>query len=362
MRIIQLMPTLSFGDAVGNDAIALQNTIVGMGYRTKIYAENVPDRYLREGIAKKVEDMPVLTSEDVLIYHLSTGTNLNNILPSLTCQKICIYHNITPPSFFAGYDRRSFRLTQQAYIQVEKLKDVFDCCIADSEYNKQDLLDMGYRCPIYVLPILIPFEDYKKMPDAKVKRWYADGRTNLLFVGRVAPNKCHQDVISAFAVYKKQYDADARLFLVGSYRNEESYYLSLCDYYRRLGLTDSDVVFLGHISFEEILAYYTMADVFVCMSEHEGFCVPLVEAMCFQVPIVAYHSSAVPETLKGAGLLLEDKHPAYVAAAIHRLLNDEALRIDLQKKAERRLSEFSYSVISQCFEKLLTDFIPIHEE
>ena len=159
---------------------------------------------------------------------------------------------------------------------------------------------MGYTCPIDVCPILIPFSDYEKEPDRRVLRRYkGDGKTNLLFVGRIAPNKKQENVIRAFYFYHKYYSPDSRLFLVGSWSGMESYYERLCDYVKALGIAEH-VVFTGHIRFDEILAYYHLADVFLCMSEHEGFCVPLVEAMYFHVPIVAYSCAAVPDTLEEA--------------------------------------------------------------
>ena len=117
-------------------------------------------------------------------------------------------------------------------------------------------------------------------------------------------------------VYKRQ-----RLFFVGKYAGMEAYYEQLKRYVEALDL--KDVYFTGHIKFDEILAYYRTADVFVCMSEHEGFCVPLVEAMYFGVPIVAYDSSAIADTLGNGGILTEDKDPKLVAEIINRLVQDE---------------------------------------
>ena len=200
---------------------------------------------------------------------------------------------------------------------------------------------MGYRCPIDVCPVVIPYGDYDAEPDrGTMERMRADARRNLLFVGRISPNKKQEDVIRAFACYRRRYDRESRLTLIGSAGGTENYLESLKAYARKLGLEDS-VVFPGHIRFDEILAYYRTADVFVCMSEHEGFCVPLIEAMYFGVPIAAYGAAAVPDTLGGGGLLLDSKDPGLAAAAIRRIVTDGALRRRIRREQEKVLRRFS---------------------
>ncbi len=356
MKIIQLLPTLSFGDAVGNDTLAIRKILQEEGYESRIYAENI-DRRLPAGSALSLAKMPELKSGDVLIYHASTGTKLNQRFPTFGGKKVMIYHNITPPGFFRGYSPEAVRLTEFGYEGIRYLANKVQFCIADSEYNRSELIKMGYKCPIEVCPIVIPFEDYDRRPDPKVlKRYEGDGVFNLLFVGRIAPNKKQEDIIRAFYCYQKKYNPRSRLFLVGSSGGMERYEARLKSYVRTLGLEDR-VVFPGHIRFPEILAYYRLADVFVCMSEHEGFCVPLVEAMHLGKPIVAYGSSAVPETLSGGGLLLESKDPWTAAAAINRLAEDEALREYLAERQKARLEALSYPEVKKkfmaCLEKAI---------
>ncbi len=356
MKIFQLLPTLSFGDAVGNDTLAIHRILKEAGHEARIYAENI-DRRLPAGSAWKVEKMPRLGREDLLIYHASTGTRLNEAFPKYGGKKVMIYHNITPASFFEGYSREAVRLTSYGYEGIRSLSDKVEFCIADSDYNKRDLEEMGYTCPIEVCPILIPFEDYDKAPDPKVlKRYEGDGIQNLLFVGRIAPNKRQEDLLRAFCCYQAVYNPKSRLFLVGSARGMENYEARLKQYARTLGIADK-VIFSGQIRFPEILAYYHLADLFLCMSEHEGFCVPLAEAMHFGKPIVAYASSAVPDTLAGGGLLLRSKDPMVAAAAIHRLSEDQALQRTLREKQEARLRALSYEEVKKkflsCLEKAM---------
>lgn len=351
MKIVQLLTTIAYGDAIGNDTLAIRDFIQEKGYETAIYAEGIDPR-LPAGTALPWDRMPTLERDDILLYHASTGTPLNIRQLSYGGKKVMIYHNVTPPRYFSGYSPTAEDNCRWGELQIGYIARYVDYCIADSEYNKQQLLAMGCQCPIEVCPILIPFEDYEKAPDEKLLQKYrGDGWTNLLFVGRIAPNKCQQDVIRAFYVYQKRYNPKSRLFLVGNGTGEK-YQQQLADYAQQLGIADK-VIFPGHIKFNAILAYYRLADVFVCMSEHEGFCVPIVEAMHFRKPIVAYASTAIPETLGRGGLLLDSKDPELAAGAVNRVLEDSKLRNCLLTQQEEELKRFKYEAVKEKFMKCL---------
>lgn len=354
MRVIQLLTTVSFGDAVSNDTIALKDAIKKMGFKTNVYAENIDSR-LPKNTAEHVSKLNNVKKDDVIIYHKSTGTDLSFKLEKYDCRKIMIYHNVTPPEFFRPYNSAAASLTEYGLEGVKHLNDKIDYCLAVSSFNKSDLINMGYTCPIDIRPILIPFDDYKKTPDEEtVRKYKSDDWTNIVFVGRIAPNKKQENLIRAFYQYKK-INPKSRLIMVGSFSGMENYYERLEKYVKALDL--DDVIFTGHIKFSEILAYYKVADVFLCMSEHEGFCVPLVEAMFFDVPIVAYDTSAISDTLGGSGILLKDNDPVFTAEIINRLVNDKKLRDNVIGKQRRRLEDFSYEKIESTFEKYLNDFI-----
>lgn len=354
MKIIQVLPTLAFGDAVGNDTLALMEVIRELGYETGIYAENI-DKRLVGGLVKPIYKMPYLRENDIMIYHMSIGTEFNYHISEYKCKKMMIYHNVTPPEFvepFNSFIAEACRVGRQ---DVKYLSDKFDYCLADSEYNKQELIQMGYKCKIDVLPILIPFEDYLKAPSKKVLRRYKDDYVNILFTGRIAPNKKQEDLIKTFYYYKKFINPKSRLILVGSYNGMENYYNSLKYYVGRLDL--DDVRFTGHIKFDEILAYYKLADVFLCMSEHEGFCVPLAEAMQFEIPIVAYDSSAISGTLGGGGLLLKEKDYKVAAEMINKVVTDKTLKEKVINNQNIRLKDFAHDAIKQQFINYLNEFI-----
>ena len=356
MRIIQLLPTMSFGDAVSNDAAAIRQMILEMGYETGIYAGSV-DLRLPAGSAFPLRELKATTEEDLLIYHGSTGHLLNLWIPQMKGKKMLIYHNITPPRYFRGYSRKLEEVTGNGYREMKMLNGAFPYAVADSDYNRQDMRRLGFQCPIDVCPIVIPFRDYDREPDPDVlAKYQGDGRTNLLFVGRIAPNKKQENVIRAFHSYHRDYHPESRLFLVGSARGTERYLAQLKHYAAALGLEDS-VIFPGQISFPAILAYYRLADVFLCMSEHEGFCVPVVEAMYFGKPIIALRAAAVPETMGKAGLLLEDSDPAVAAAAVDRVMKDEGLRDRLKAERGKQLERFSYESVGEkmksCIRKMI---------
>lgn len=358
MKIIQVLATAAYGDGIGNEAMALYYAILNMGYQTGIYAENIDSRYNKK-IVQHISQLSELEDEDVILYHLSTGTSLNYDISSFGGRKIVIYHNITPPMYFKDYDSDAFQLVSFGLEGMKHLAGTAEYCLADSTFNKQDLLRAGYTCKIDILPILVQFMDYEATPNSKIiDRYLEDGYVNLLFTGRIAPNKKQEDIIRIFYQYHKNYNPKSRLFLVGA--GMERYDKRLKDYVAGLGL--EEVYFTGHIKFDELLAYYKIADIFVCMSEHEGFCIPLVEAMYFNIPILAYNSSAIGETLGGSGFLTETKDPVINASILNRILTDKKLNQVLINNEKERLNDLSYSMVMKKFEKYIKMFIGEKDE
>ena len=349
-----MVPRISYGDAVGNEVFALNDTIKRIGYNSMIYAESIDQRVPKEKV-RSIRDWEEPDKDDVIIYHMAIRWDFIETLRCVLCKKMAIYHNITPPEFYLQYNSNAYENCQRGLDQVRSLSDVFDYCLADSNFNRQDLVSYGYRCPIDILPIVIPFDDYKKKPSESIIAQYSGKGTNILFVGRVAPNKRFEDVIAVFALYQKFYDTDAKLFLVGSYDEADVYYKRLKDYVKILKL--SNVFFSGHIRFDEILAYYSIADGFLCMSEHEGFCVPLVEAMIFEIPIVALDRCAVKETLRDGGILLAEKDYPLIAGVLNRVIQDDRINQQIKKNQRRRLEHFRQDKTEKMFEGYMKAFI-----
>lgn len=359
MKVIQMLTTLAYGDAVSNDARAIQKLLTDAGYKTAIYADNIDPRLARDRGIYNCGTLPKTKEDDIILYHLSIGSRLNEEIKHFNCRKIVIYHNITPPHYLAPFSGVTAGLCKQGYEQTESLCDTFDMGFCDSDYNLQELRRMGYKCPLYVRPILIPFEDYEQPADeAKIEEIKNLPKAhNLLFLGRIAANKKQEDLISMLYTYKQMFKDDpVRLILVGSSSGMEKFEEKLMNYAEILGVKN-DVVFTGHVPFKQILSYYKACDCFVCMSEHEGFCVPLVEAMYFDLPIVALKTSAIPSTLGGSGVLIENKDYMQMAAAVHEVVNDDTLKEEILEDQRERLKDFTYESVSKLLLGYLDEFI-----
>ncbi|MCH4031537.1 MAG: glycosyltransferase family 4 protein [Lachnospiraceae bacterium] len=352
MHIFQLTPAISTGDAVSNDAIALEAVLRDMGYTDSMIYSPAIGNGIPKSIAQDTRDLPPLSADDICLYHLAIGGPVNQMFKELPCRKVVIFHNITPAKFFEKYDKNSADLCRQGLKESAELAGVTEHAIAISEFDAQDLRKLGYTCPIDVVPILIPFDDYAKKPTESIVAEKGK-KTTFLFTGRVAPNKKQGDLIEAFYYYKKNYNASSRLVIAGGYGEQDPYYKDLAAYRDALGLSQEDVKFTGHISFADLLAWYRCADVFLCLSEHEGFCVPLVEAMYFDLPIIAYDSSAVGETLSYGGLLLSDKNPLLVAGAMNRVVSDPKLRAELVANGRERLKDFDREKVAEKFRAVI---------
>ena len=359
MKILQLLPELSYGDAIGNEAVSFYSLFQEMGAETGIYAGKIDDRIKALALnTGHYQDMPALNKEDLLIYHFAVGWEpLSSILEHCICRKVMIYHNITPPEFFAPYDQGAVRACQQGLQQLVDNVNKFDYCLSDSKFSQLHLESLGSELPIRPMPLLIDFSDFEKEPEGAVLTKYDDDRTNILFVGRLAPNKCQHDVIEAFARYKEEYDEGARLFLVGS-PADRAYTAFLKERAEESGYAE-DIIFPGHIPFSHILAYYHLADIFLCLSEHEGFCVPVLEAMKMKVPFLGYDRCAVPETMGGAGVLIKEKDFAAISALMHELMEEPERRRQIVKKQEDRLRDFEYKKLAKEYKKIFSDLLQV---
>ncbi|MGH7818736.1 MAG: glycosyltransferase, partial [Candidatus Binatia bacterium] len=171
-----------------------------------------------------------------------------------------------------------------------------------------------------------------------IERAYRDGHANFLHVGRLVPNKRLEDVLKIFYFYRKRVDPDARLFLIGIDTDMEIYSFALRQMIHDIGL--KGVVFPGRVTERELVSYYRIADVYLCMSEHEGFCVPLLEAMHFGVPVIAYAAGAVPETLGDAGALATRKDFSELAELAALLCSDQRLRGAMVAAGRERVREY----------------------
>ena len=349
MKIVQILPTISYGDAVSNSAVNIMMALRERSFTTEIYAINIHPK-----MQKLAKSMDKFKPEkwDVMIYHMAIGCDLPNLFSNWNTikHKWMIYHNITPSHFFSGFDKNSEELSELGRQQLHNLKDVITLAIADSNYNKLELDELGYKNTV-TLPIILSFEDYNIEPNKVIFNRYKDDYVNILFVGRIAPNKKHEEIIKIFYYYKKYVNPQSRLFLVGSYHGMERYYANLERLVEELDL--QDVIFTGHVPFRDIITYYRVSDIFLCMSEHEGFCVPLLEAMYFDLPILAYNSTAIPETLGESGILINQKNYIEIAEMIDYIMKNDKIRHQIINKQKERLAYFSKDKVIEGFLKIV---------
>jgi glycosyltransferase involved in cell wall biosynthesis len=336
IHIHQVLATLGYGDAIGHEVLGIQRVLRGAGYQSEIFVETADHRL--EPLTRDYRELVDFSRPDnLLLHHFSLGSKASRTAFALPDRMALIYHNITPPEYFVGVHRKLARQCFRGRRELQAYADRSDLALGDSEYNRQDLEALGFPRTA-VLPVVPDFSHLDREPSWLVAREFDDDWTNVLFVGRVIANKKIEDVIRFFHAYHTFFNPRSRLLLVGAQSGFERYLASLTQLIASLGA--SHVHFAGHVSDEELVGFYDVADLFLCASEHEGFCVPLVEAFYKQVPVIAYAATAVPSTMDGAGVLFDDKDPMHVAALMDAVVSDTRLQdaiVDGQLDAVNRL-------------------------
>jgi len=340
-EVHQFLSTFAGRDAIGMHTLRVRKLLRDAGFESDIYALDTHDDVRAEALDPRTFRERVRGAVDPwILYHFSIGSPLFDFVRGLDVPLALDYHNITDAKYFWRWEPRAATTMMEGRRQLALAAPAVRFALADSEFNERELVEL--HCPrTAVAPILIDFADYDRAPDpallARRNRTRAQGGADWLTVGRVAPNKCQHDVLLAFAVYRRIHDPRARLTFVGG-QSAGLYWRALHTLAEDLDVADA-VTFADTVSHAELLAYYRTSDVFVLLSEHEGFNVPVLEAMHFDVPVIAYASSAVPDTVGDGGLLLTDKDPVVVATAVDRLRSDESLRRTLVAAGRTRADE-----------------------
>ena len=338
MRIDQWVPALHRGDAIGDSARLMRDAFRRWGHAADVYALEL-DHDL-EGDGRSWAEWRPGGADDVVILHYALPSPLTSALRSHRGRRVLLHHNITPPEFFLGYDPEMARICAIGREEWKQLRGDVDLALADSEFNRRELEAAGFG-RTGVLPILLDFRRYAEPPAPALEAMLRDGRTNVLFVGRVTPNKRQEDLVRFAAYWKRFISPDLRLVLVGKLPRRRAYLDALQTFLQEEGFTPWEVVLTGHVSHAELLACYRAAALFVSMSEHEGFGVPLVEAMLMRVPILAYATTAVADTLGEAGVRFTEKAYAEMAEVGHLLTTDAALREAVLAGQDERLRAFA---------------------
>lgn len=280
----------------------------------------------------------------MVILHYALPSLLSAALREHRGRRVLIHHNVTPPEFFVGYDPEMVHICTVGRSELRTLAGHVDLALGDSEFNRQDLEEAGFG-RTGVLPIFLDFARYRETPSPVLRRLLDDGRTNVLFVGRIAPNKRQEDLVRLASYWKKFIAPDVRLLLVGKLPRRRHYFDALQALAYEEGFTPWEVLLPGHVAHDDLLAYYASAHVFVSLSEHEGFGVPLVESMLMDVPIVAHRVTAVGDTLGPAGVQFAQKRIDEMAEVAHRLASDETLRAGVLAGQRRRVADFAPAAV-----------------
>lgn len=344
IEINQIMPSLVYGDAIGNHAFELWRLLNSWGVKSTIYANYIDARYAQAG--RHYTQMHG-NANNTLIYHYSIGSKITDFVLNLPDRVIPYYHNITPASFFEGVNDALAKELTEGREQLKRLAR-YDFALAASEYNRLELLGLGFR-KVDVVTYLVDFNRLDRGTQSnaatQIRQSFETPGHKLLFIGRIAPNKCHHDLIHLLHYYRQLVDPGAELLLVGGNNHAGAYQLRLETLAYRYGLEDA-VRFVGPVGTDDGLgAFYQLADAFVCMSEHEGFCVPIIEAMHFGLPVFAYDATGVTYTMGHSGVRFTEKRFDVVAEAIAQLLANTPLHTALVQQQHAGLTQWSAETV-----------------
>ncbi len=336
-RVDQILAGYTDGDAISKEACCMRGTIRKLGFESEIFVPVDRTCVNTRDDCRPVESYSG-SSGDMVIYHYSTASSVaSSIFLRTPARKVVRYHNITPASFFEGFDDSVAEELKLGRYELGNIISKADELWAVSEFNAAELKAAGAE-RVKVVPLFFSLDDLALTPDHGILAQFGGRRLkNILFVGRMAPNKCVEDLISAFGWLNKCIDSATRLMLVGSEMSCPRYYAMLRMLAGRLGL--SNVVFARFLTGGQLAAYYQAADLFVCASRHEGYCLPLIEAMYYGVPVVARCIGGMPEAMGGAGVMFDNAGSRVLAELLHRMLVDDGLRQEIITSQTKRISE-----------------------
>lgn len=342
MRIIQFADVLDYGDGIANDIWSKQEFFRELGYKTVVCALTIDKRL--QGRAVYFKDLKI-KKDDLFLHHYSGFSKVIEEIRRLKCTKVMVYHNITPPEFMNGTAR------EHCLRGIEQLKTLGDCYqyfVGDSQFNVDGLIEYGVTGHGDVLPIAVEFTKGNVVRRAKKP----DEEKIVLFVGRIVQNKKIENVIRAFDYYNSNINNHSKLCIPGNLHVSPDYTGELMELVDSLPSSNC-IDLMGKISDEALQVLFGEADVYVSMSEHEGFGIPLLEAMNYQIPVVAYDSAAVAETMGDAGVLLKSNKPEVAARVIHRVVTDADLQRKLVAAQTENLNRFKREAVKERIALLL---------
>ncbi len=336
MLIEQFLPAFHYGDAIGNSTLTFDTFLKSRGIPSRIIALSVDQELKQRAITFEDYLKENSNQQTLKILHFAIPSPLSDYFKSCSGKKVLIYHNITPHEFFIDFSSELVRFISRGRMELKELVNTFDLSIADSEYNAAELRELGFN-NVLSFPIMVNLQDYSQPFARRYAQLFQDGRKNLLFVGRISSNKKIEDLVKVLFFYKKFLSPAVRLIVAGNCNTLPAYYYAVYDLACRFCLTAEDIFFTGHIPFEELLALYNIADAFVTLSEHEGFCLPLIESAFFNLATFAYDAGAVAETLAGGGVLIKEKKIDTLATLLYQVLSSESELTKVKNSCKKTL-------------------------
>lgn len=342
------------GDGIFDYATELQGMFRNWGYQSHIYVLDEPGPGY-DDVYRYKNYRP--NKGDLLFYQFGIGSKLTDFVIKQPAPKILIYQGMTPGKYLLGVDNNSFLACRRGRGELDRLRDNLTAAMSVSDDNINDLKENHGYGAITKVPLLKRFDAYegREPSPERMAKWQSDKKT-IFFIGRINPNKDQAGLIETLAAYKKLYGDTARLIIPGSWKDKEGYRDHLRELIKRNDLEDS-VIMPGFIDDEDFFALFRQADVYLSLSEHEGFGVPFLEAMWFEVPVIALGGSAVDETVGSGGLIIDEKNPYVVAGLLHELFTDEAMSARFKKAGLDRLHYYSYPEVEKKMKAFLAPFL-----
>jgi len=350
VQINQWIAAAHATDAIGDHARRVQALLRAMGHGSELYALTIDEAL--EGVVQPFDD-PGSRRGDVTIFHYALPSVMTGAFADLAGARVLQYHNITPAHYFAPYNAGQFRLSRVGREHLARLAGAATLALGVSEYNRLELERLGFPAT-GVMPIAIDTARITGAPRRPaLERILDDGLPNFLFVGRVAPNKRIDEYIRLAEQYKRYVSVDYRFVFVGRNDAVPGYYAAVRAMIVQYDMPPDRFLFTGPVPDEDLAAYYRMADVYVSLSEHEGFCVPLLEAMAADVPVLAYSAAAIPDTLGGAGVEFWPRDLEHAAELLGVLTYDDEVRRRVIAGQRRRLQDFGDDRIKRDLAEML---------
>lgn len=350
MIVHQWVPSAHAGDAIGDQTFVLRGLLRALGHQSEIFAINID-----AALAGDVRPWPDAAAEsaDVTILQFASPSEMSAAFGSLRRGRVLMYQNVTPASFLAPFDIHLAGLASRARAELAALATRTDLALGASEYSRRELDSLGFRRTA-VLPLVVDAARLRQQPRVPALEWVLqDGLTNILFVGRIVPNKKIEDHIRLAEQYKRYVDTNYRFIFVGRTDAVPAYFRMIQGLISTYRMPPGRFLFPGAVSEAELAAYYRNAHAYVSLSEHEGFCVPLVEAMNMDVPVLAYAAAAVPDTLGGEGVSFAPKDLEVAAELLGALIYDEPFRTGVIAGQRRRMRDFGRDAVEPALRHLL---------